>query len=218
MALRALAVALVCAALLAPAAQAHTSVVSGDGKYRAVVGLLDEPVVTSQKTGLDVCFTLNDTARTPLPLGNLNDVTAQLQAPDGSTLNGTLAGQFGRSGCYQFAQPFVLTQPGQYVVHLTGALNKTATQSGTPIAFRSVAAGGAVQDAAGLTFPDTGVPSTLALQSTIDALEARIAQLEAGARADDAAAADEEGQFAPGAPAALLMVGLAALAAVRRMR
>src|SRR5687768_1750776 len=44
------------AALVAlPAAEAHSRVQSDDGRYGFSIGLLNEPVVTYAKTGLDVC-------------------------------------------------------------------------------------------------------------------------------------------------------------------
>lgn len=152
MAIRAAAVVLAATlTLLAQAAAAHSTVHSSDGRYRIVVGQLEEPVVTHAKTGLDLCFTLNNTARTPVsvdtaafedPLGRVT-----LVSPDGEELSMPLRAQFGRPGCYQFEEPYVLTQPGQYTVSLRGQLN------GTPLDFSGIEAGGAVIDQDEIRFP-----------------------------------------------------------------
>lgn len=177
------------AAVLAPTAAAHTTVFSDDGRYRIVVGQLEEPVITRQKTGLDLCFTLNTTAREPVsiqvadfqePAGH-----ATLVGPGGEELSGILRTQFGRPGCYQFEEPYVLTKPGQYTLSLKGQVN------GTAIELSGVKAGGAVLDQDDLLFPAAAEPN--------------------GGSVEDA-------KGAPLPAAALLMVGLAALAAVRRLR
>jgi hypothetical protein len=189
------------AALAVPAATAHTTVFSTDGKVRVVVGQLAEPVVTYATTGLDVCFTANTTARTPITTVDPLAVIAVLRSPAGDELSMDLRGQFGRPGCFQFSEPYVLSQPGQYVVDLSGTVN------GTAVAFTGVNAGGAVKDRGEITFPDEGVASNLALQERLAALEAQVESLEA-----------DEAKQAPLPTAALLAVGLAALAAVRRLR
>jgi hypothetical protein len=114
---------------------------------------------------------------------------------------------FGKPNCVTFADPLVLTQPGQYVVDLTGAIN------GTTFDVQDIKAGGAVLDRATITFPDNAVPSDAKLRDDLAAMEARVAALEA-AETDD----DKGDEFAPGAPAALLMVGLVAIVAVLRRR
>jgi MYXO-CTERM domain-containing protein len=172
-----LVLAAVAVALTAPTVAAHTSVFSSDGKYRIVVGQLEEPVITGAKTGLDLCFSLNTTAREPVAIDPLAfEVT--LVSPSGEERSQDLRGQYGRAGCYQFTEPYVLTEPGQYTVSLTGSHNGTAMQ------FSGVNAGGAVIDEDDIRFPAT--------------------------------TGDSNGIPAPAG--ALLMLGLAALAAVRRMR
>ncbi len=213
MALRAFTVALLAATLVAPAASAHTAVFSSDAQYRVVVGQLEEPVVTHQKTGLDLCFTLNNTARTPLTVnpGDFEGTAGhvKLVSPSGQELAMGLRSQFGRPGCYQFSTPYILTEPGQYTVDLAGNVN------GTAVAFTGVKAGGAVVQASEVAFPGTLDPATQSLAADVTALTARIAQLEA----DLETATDErESEFAPGAPAALLMAGLAGLVAMLRRR
>lgn len=168
--------------LVAPAA-AHTSVFSPDGKYRAVVGLLEEPVVTYQKTGLDLCFQANNTARAPLSAVNPGGLTATLVSPDGERLTQELRSQFGRPGCFSFQDPIVLTMPGQYTVDLEGDVN------GTMVDFTGVLAGGAVKDLGIVQFPNDD-PTTAELASELvahgdaatkaelEALRARVQALE----------------------------------------
>lgn len=213
MALRAVALVLLAVLLAAPAVAAHTSVFTSDGRTRIVVGQLEEPVVTYQKTGLDVCFTQNNTARTPISInpGDFEGTAGRvvLRAPSGQELVMGLRGQFGRAGCYQFAEPYILTEPGQYTVDLTGVVN------GTAVSFTGIAAGGAVKDAAALAFPGELDEATQGLAADVAALQTRLAELEADLAA---AEADKGNQFAPGSPAALLMLGLAGLAVVLRRR
>ena len=203
-------------ALLAPAASAHTAVFSADGKVRGSVGLLNEPTVTYQQTGLDACFTENNTARTPLTV-DLGALTATLKAPNGQTHSTALKNQFGRAGCVTFLDAFVPTLPGQYTVDITGTIN------GSAIAVTGVAAGGPVTDQGNVTFPAVNVPDLLALQASNTALQSALSNLTLQV-------ADLSGQVdalrlhpskdakasSPGAPAALILVGLAALAAVVR--
>lgn len=176
------------AALVLPAAAAHTTVETEDGQYRIVVGQLDEPVITHAKTGLDLCFSLNTTARTPVTIDPFDFEEpagfVKLVAPGGDELAMPLRAQFGRDGCYQFTEPYVLTEPGQYTVSLMGSIN------GTAVEVSAANAGGAVVDQDEILFP---------------------AGADAGGGADD-----ERG--APMPAAAWLAVGLAAFAAIRRLR
>ena len=204
--LPAAALAVVAFALVVPAASAHTSVFTSDGRIRAVVGQLNEPVSTYAVSGLDVCFQANTTARTPIAGINPGSITAVLRAPDGPELTQDLRAQFGRPGCFSFTDPYVLTQPGQYVADVSGTVN------GTTFSFTGVPAGGAVVDRAGITFPDADVASDKDTQEKVAALESRIAALEAR----PTATAGSKG--APATAAAWLVVGLAALAAARRLR
>lgn len=203
---RSLAFALAALALvaLAPAASAHTSVFSADGKVRVVVGQLNEPVSTYAVSGLDVCFQENTTARAPIQGINPGAIAATLRAPNGAELKQDLKAQFGRAGCFTFSEPYVLTQPGQYVADLAATIN------GSAVDVKNVAAGGAVVDRSDITFPDSSVASNKDLEAKVAALEARIATLEKPGSDDD--------KKSPSPVAAWMMVGLAALAAVRRLR
>lgn len=228
MAFRAAAIVLAATALLLlPAAGAHTPAYSADNKVKASIGLLNEPVVVDATSGADICFTSNDAAGTPIPIvdafGKRNNTLAnhfkvELVAPSGQRFTEDVQVQFAKTHCITFLHPQVLSQPGQYVIDLTmqGALQF----NGTTFNALGIKAGGAVQERGNVTFPDADVPSAQALQDKVAALEARIGALEsdlaaAQARADEEKK-DDAGQFASGAPAALLMVGLAAFVALRR--
>jgi hypothetical protein len=198
---RLLPVALLAALAFVPAAQAHTVVGSTDGKVRAVIGQLNEPVSTYAVSGLDICFSDNTTAaHAPLSGINAGGLSATLVAPDGNTLHQDLKGQFGRPGCFTFAKPYVLTQPGQYVVELSGSVN------GSTVDLHKINAGGAVEDRADITFPDTQVPNNLDLEARVTALEAK---------ADSSATPTHK---SPSPVAAFTIIGLALLAAARRVR
>lgn len=215
MALRALtlpAVLLAAIAVLMPVASAHTAIGSADGKVRASVGLLNEPVSTYAVTGLDICFTQNVTTspRPPVAVGNAGAFVATLHAPNGATHAADLEVPFGRTNCLTFADPLVLTQPGQYTVDLQGSIN------GTTVTATGIKAGGEVADRAALTFPDAAVPNDKELDGKVAALQAKLDALQARLDAMDAEEESDEGKFAPPAPATLLMVGLAGLVAILR--
>jgi hypothetical protein len=191
-------------ALAAPAVVAHTAVYSEDGRVRGSLGLLNEPVSTYAVTGLDACFTHNTTS-TPRPaIGGINpgNFTATLRSPSGQTHTAPLEVPFGRPNCLTFEEPLVLTEPGQYLVDLSGILN------GTTIEVRDIRAGGVVIDRAEITFPAT-VASDEELERRIAGLEAKVAALEAEPEAT---------KGAPAPVAALTFVLLAVLAAARRLR
>lgn len=195
------------AGLVLPTATAHSPAHSADGRVRASIGLLNEPVSTYMSTGLDICFTQNTTTspRPAIAISDLGTLQATLTAPNGETHTAPLSAQFGRTGCVTFNEPLVLTQPGQYKVALSGSIN------GTTFAATGINAGGAVRDRDDITFPDEGLVSDQELQQRIADLEARLATLEAEG--------DGEGSNGVPAPAgALLLVGLVALAAVLRRR
>lgn len=195
--------------LAAPLATAHTAVTSADGRVRGSIGLLNEPVSTYAVTGLDVCFTQN-TASSPRPaIAGINpgNFTATLRAPSGANHTAALEVPFGRPNCLTFETPLVLTEPGQYYVALSGALN------GTTIDVTGIKAGGEVVDRKGITFP-AEVASDEELQGRIAQLESKVAALEAGHDDDE-----EDGEKGAPAPVgALTFLLLAVLAAARRLR
>lgn len=195
--------ALLCLLLL-PAAQAHTAVESGDGRVRASVGLLDEPVSTYAVTGLDLCFTQNTQEAPRPPVSGLNpgNLSATLRSPSNESFAAALEIPFGRPNCVTFANPLVLTEPGQYLVDFRG------TVDGSPFEARGVKAGGEVVDRAAITFPDTDVPSDAELRDELAAVRAEVAALRADAQDED--------RGAPMPAAALLLAAVVALAAALR--
>ncbi len=191
------ATALVAGILMVVPANAHSTYFSDDDKYRIVTGQLDEPVYTYAKTGLDVCFTLNTTAREPLPTVNPGALTAVLVSPSNEELTMPLKAQFGRPGCYQFSEAYILTEPGQYTINLDGLVDATAVD------MHGMLAGGKVGAMENVTFPDSGVRNNAqlahenaALKAQVDALTARVSVLEG--KAGEAKGA--------GAPASVLLL------------
>jgi len=208
--MRSVLVALLVALVLAPAASAHTSVFSSDAKYRVVIGLLEEPVVTYQKTGLDLCFQANTTARAPVTV-NPGGLTATLVSPDGKRLTQELRAQFGRTGCYQFQDPFVLTVPGQYNVELSGDVN------GTQVAFAGVAAGGPVKDSGMLSFPnDDPTPAELSASLQAKADKAELEALRVRVQALEQGGSETQAKGAPFPALAALVAVLGLAVALRR--
>lgn len=195
-----LSLAALAAALAAPAASAHTTVYTVDNRVRGSVGLLNEPVSTYAVTGLDLCFTHNTAApRTALASVDPDNFTATLKAPSGATHTAPLEVPFGKPNCLTFEDPLVLTEPGQYLVDVSGSLN------GTTIDVTDIKAGGVVLAREQITFP-ASVASDEALQARIAALEAQVSGVK-----DDA-------KGAPAPMAAVTFVLLAVLAAARRLR
>lgn len=204
-------VILLAATALLPLAAAHTSVFTDDGRYRVVVGQLNEPVVTYAKTGLDVCFQANTTARTPLAAINAGDFSGTLISPGGERLTQDLRSQFGRPGCFQFQTPYVLTEPGQYLADLTGVAN------GTAFDFRGVVAGGPVEDVSAISFPER-VPTNLELaaekadREELETLRTRLQVLESQLDSRETTKAS------PWTGLTLVVIALAALALSRRSK
>jgi hypothetical protein len=191
--------------LATPAASAHTAIFSDDDKVRGSVGLLNEPVSTYAVTGLDVCFTQNSAApRAPIAVSDAEAFTATLRSPSGETHSAPLEIPFGRANCLTFETPLVLTEPGQYLVDLTGSIN------GTTFDVKDIKAGGEVVAREEITFP-AEVAGDKELQDRIAALESKVEALQ-----DDESGDDEKG--APAPVAAMTFLLLAVLAAVRRLR
>lgn len=217
------AIALLAALLTVPLASAHNEYETDDGKYRVVVGQLNEPTVTWSKTGLDLCFQqlppgeMDEEAEgAPLTV-NTGSLTVTLTAPNNKTLSQPLRGQFGRPGCYQFQDPYVLTVPGQYKVDMTGSIN------GTPVAFHGMLAGGAVKDQVALTFPDGGAPTNLdlssesaALKNRVDTLEASNKELSQRVKALETKASATPSKGASALPVVGLVLAVLAVALIRR--
>ncbi len=154
-----------------------------------------------------MCFTENPATGTRAALTTVNPgaLTATLTAPNGQTISQALKTQFGWPGCFTFDKPLVLTQPGQYLLDLTGAIN------GTTMNAQAITAGGAVLDRSSITFPEAGVPTNADLRDDINRLSAELAilQAEVDAQHDDA-------KGIPTSAPALLLGLLAVAVALRR--
>lgn len=153
-----------------PASSAHSvQVLPGD--VRVVVGLLEEPVTTDMKSGLDICFTTNTTDKAPVTIDTAT-LEVTLESPNGHSMTQALKTQFGRAGCYTFTDPIFFTQAGQYTVDLDGKLN------GADFDVHGIKAGGAVAAMSAITFPDSHVAGNLQLGNDTRVNQQQIAQLQ----------------------------------------
>jgi hypothetical protein len=125
--------------LLVPAlAIAHETRTVGEAgeQYRVIVGLLNEPAFTGERTGLDLRIVTADGT----PVENLEQsLIITLTSPDGSaTRELTPRARWGEPGSY--VDDFILTQPGSYTLHVVGFINSLAvdlsfqTHDVTPVA------------------------------------------------------------------------------------
>ena len=205
-------VAVLCLALAAPAATAHTAIFSADDKVRGSAGLLNEPTSTYAVTGLDLCFTQNNTARTPITGFNPGALTVVLKAPTGETHTSVLSVPFGRTNCVVFDTPLVLTEPGQYTLDISGDIN------GTSFSEVGVLAGGKVRDRANITFPQERVIADHEAQDRIEELEQEVASLRTDVQELQAGHDESSSNGIPGPAPALLIIALAALVGLTRRR
>lgn len=192
------------AILLIPAASAHVSYPTDDGRFIITVGNQDEPVYTYKFTGLDLIVRENNTDRTEVP-GVNGTLNATLLGPGGAQLSMPLELQFGSQGRYEFSDGYILTQPGIYKLRLVGTI------SGTPVdgAYNMPHE---ITSASGIMFPDEGLPNVKELDERLTALEQNTHRGGDGG---------DGGDGGPGANAAsgLAVVGLLgalALVALRR--
>lgn len=129
-------------------ALAHEERVVGD--YTFTVGMLDEPVYTGQKSGLDLRV-----ARGDQPVEGLEaSITAEVIFGDEAARPLEISPVFGEPGAYQSV--FLPTAAGPYSFHLTGEIEGTSideTFTAGPDTF------GEVQEVAGGQFP-VQFPST----------------------------------------------------------
>jgi hypothetical protein len=101
------------------AAHETRTVGEGDEQYRVIVGLLEEPAFTGQRTGLD----LRIVTAAGEPVENLeHSLVITLTSPDGSaTRELTPRARWGEPGSY--VDDFILTEPGAYTLSIVGFIN-----------------------------------------------------------------------------------------------
>ncbi|MCA1554027.1 MAG: hypothetical protein LC737_06585 [Chloroflexi bacterium] len=113
-----MACALVITLLASGLALAHEQRVVG--KYRLVVGFVNEPALSSQPNAIDFRVTVSDTQK---PVEGL-DKTVKVEVQyGGKTLPLTLRARFGQPGAY--AADFIPTRAGTYIFHFTGQIEDT---------------------------------------------------------------------------------------------
>lgn len=136
-------------------AMAHESRIVG--KYKFVVGFLNEPALINEVNSLDLRVSISDTAK---PVEGL-DKTLKFEVTNGaSTLPLPLTARFGQPGAYN--APFIPTRAGTYIFHLSGQVEGNAIdekfESG-PGRFNDVA------DTSSMQFPvKVPAPADLAAQ------------------------------------------------------
>lgn len=163
------------ALLAASAASAHTTAPVAGGAYCVTAGNLNEPVTTYVKTGLELIIREGLGAGTCASDDRGADVTgahesleATLIAPSGAELTQALQPQFGTVGRYTFEEPYVLTEPGEYHVHVTGTLGDQAVDE------TILVGSGPVPDWSDHTFPALGLPTMQEIDGRLSALEAHM--------------------------------------------
>lgn len=204
----------------AGSAEAHKTTYSADGKIKIVWGFLDEPAVTMTKTGLDLILTDNATGA-PIDGVTSSSLTVEMHKGDAEWQFKDFGAQYGQHGRYTGV--ITLTEPGLYVLHLTGTIN------GTDLGPDGIEIPGAhpVEDINDTYFPprnSTDTSATIAkLQSDVKALQDAVAALNAKAETRSttpATVSPAPTKRAPGPEAGVgsLAVGAAALAISGRRR
>lgn len=202
------------ASIALPAANAHTTVTTSDGKYFVTVGNLNEPVTTFMKTGLDLIVRANNSGVRGAGIGGLQlTLNATLIAPNDATLTEPLRTQFGVAGGYSFNEPYFLTLPGTYYLRLNGRINQTA------VAFQQILVGsGPIPSMDELHFPGN-VSTPIRLEERLTVLESETAQLKAEVATLRQQVKGSPQSAAPGLDLlGTLLVGLVAIALVRGRR
>lgn len=199
--------------LALPAASAHATVLTDDEAYYLTVGNLNEPTTTFMNTGLDLIVRVNDDGEPGEEVPDLHQtLTATIVAPDGTEKSMDLRTQHGAVGRYSFAEPYYLTQPGQYHLRLVGNIGDTQVDDVYRISEE-------VPDIRDAWFPDQDVPTLADLQQQVADLEGQVADLESRLAALETGTPDQEGrQSAPGPAAALLVLVLLCVAFLVRRR
>ena len=100
----------------------------GGTQYKVTVGMLNEPVFTEVRTGLDLIVL---SAADDSPLENLeNSLMAEITAPSGETRTLELSPQFGKPGYYK--DDYILTQPGTYIIRIHGFIGNLEIDESYP--------------------------------------------------------------------------------------
>lgn len=207
-----------------PVATAHERYETSDGKYQIVLGEQNEPVYTYDFTNLDMIVTEIETGG---PVAGVNaTVEATLIAPGGEELSMEIEPQHGSKNRYEFAEDYILTQPGQYKVQLDGHIN------GTDVTGEYLLPGPRDPFTA-VTFPHEDVQDLRALQEEnqdlrerIQELETRMTQMEDHMDAmmegdmggSDGGQTQENSANAPGFSLVAALAALAVIAVARKRR
>lgn len=116
------------------------------GKYRIVVGFINEPALLNQPNAIDLRVTISDTQK---PVEGLEKTLKAEVTYGGKTMPVTLRARFGQPGAY--AGDFIPTKAGTYIFHFTGKIEDLTIdekfESG-PGRFNDV------QDTAAMQFPE----------------------------------------------------------------
>ena len=90
------------------------------GKYKFVVGFINEPALLNQPNSIDLRVSISDTAK---PVEGL-DKTLKAEVMNGaSTIPLALSARFGQPGAYN--AHFIPTRAGTYIFHFTGQIEGT---------------------------------------------------------------------------------------------
>jgi hypothetical protein len=189
-----------------PAASAHATIYSDDGKIRFVYGNLGEPVYTNVKTGLDIIISDNATGA-PItglesvahgePVPPRINVTIRYGGPGGPTkdITNDFRAQFGRAGAY--THPITYTREGLYYLLIRGNINGTFYDV-------TLAPAHPIDSEAAIMWPDVPADD----DSRLDDLESRIEELEK----------DADGSSPGPGALAIVLAGVVAAILVRRHR
>lgn len=105
----------------------HRTVGEGENQYTLTVGMLNEPVFTELRTGLD----LNVTDASGEPVEGLeNSLEVTITAPNGETRTLDIRPMYGAPGSY--TDDYILTIPGTYDIHIVGFIGELGVDETFP--------------------------------------------------------------------------------------
>lgn len=211
------AAALLALALLAlPTAAAHASRTTDDGKYRVTWGWLEEPAHLGEKLRLDLIIRDNATGAGVggLTAANITEVTlvygeSTYDFGDVAAYRGPKTGGFAGEGNYTGAVPVLPTREGIYALRIKGDVR------GTPVDM-TIPAQHELHGTEDIAFPDAAAHDE-DVTATIEALEQRIAALEAKAQAQSTTPTKTQDQ-SNDAPGFGVLAALAAVGVVLMLR